>query len=206
MDNASHLDDEVNQLERALRELAPTPARLDMAQTMYLAGQASARSRQPSIRSWRIATGVLMAVSLTLGTMLAIPNQPQIVYIPRDAESITAPSSPQMATDTSVPIDQQMSAASQANGDVPVSTDVWTLAMQPWFSSFSRPRSINMTLDELFYRSPTHRTTGTTANGPALCSRDWPQLLEDLQVDTRTDRSDAGFRNDQPESPNVQDL
>jgi hypothetical protein len=193
MDNSSHLDDEVNQLERALRELAPAPARLDIAQTMYLAGQASARSRHSSVRSWQIATGVLLAVSLSLGTLLAIPDQPQIVYVVRDAESITAPSSTQMAADARGPINQEMSADSRADGDVPVSTDVRTLAMQPWLSPFSRPRSINMTLDELFYRSPTHRATGTAANRPALCSRDWPQLLEDLQEDTRTDRSDAGL-------------
>jgi hypothetical protein len=206
MDNASHFDDEVNKLERALRELAPAPARLDIAQTMYLAGQASARSRHSSVRSWQIATGALMAVSLTLGTLLAIPDQPQIVYVPRDAETITAPSSAQMAVDTSASADQHKAVESQANGDLPVGTDVQALATQPWLSPFSRPRSINMTLDELFYRAPTHRATGAAANGPALCSRDWPQLLEDLQETTRSNRSDAGSRNDQPESPNVQDL
>jgi hypothetical protein len=206
MDNKSHLDDEVNKLERSLRELAPAPARLDIAQTMYLAGQASARSRHSSVRSWQMATGALMAVSIALGTLLAIPDQPQIVYVPREAGSITVPSSPQMAADASVPAQQHTGAASPANGDAPISTDVQTLAMQPWLSPFSRPRSINMTLDELFYRSPTHRGTGATANGPALCSRDWPQLLEDLQDTARIDRSNAGLPNDQTKSPNVQDL
>jgi hypothetical protein len=206
MDNASHLDDEVNKLERALRELAPAPARLDIAQTMYLAGQASARSRHTSVRSWQMATGALMAVSLALGTLLAIPNPPQIVYVPREAGSITVPNSPQMAADASVPTQQRNGAESPANGDAPVSTDVQTLARLPWLSPFSSPRSINMTLDELFYRAPTDRATGATVNRPALCSRDWPQLLEDLQKNTRTDRSDAGLLNDQTESPNVQDL
>lgn len=206
MDNKSHLDDEVNQLERALRELAPAPARLDIAQTMYLAGQASARSRHTSVRSWQMATGALMAVSLVLGTLLAIPDQPQIVYVSREEGSITAPNSPQMAADASVPAQQRTAAASPANVDAPVSTDVRALAMQPWLSPYGSSRSINMTLDELFYRSPTHRATDMAANRPALCSRDWPQLLEDLQKSARTDRSDAGLLNDQTESPNVQDL
>ncbi len=206
MDNASHLDDEVNQLERALRELAPAPARLDIAQTMYLAGQASARSRHTSVRSWQMATGALLIVSLTLGTLLAIPDQPQIVYVPREAGSITTPSSPQIATDARVPAQQRAGAAAPANGDAPVSTDVQTLARQPWLSPFGSSRSIDMTLDELFYRAPTHRATGATANRPALCSRDWPQLLEDLQETTRSNRSGAGVQNDQTESPNVQDL
>lgn len=206
MDNKSHLDDEMNQLERALRELAPVPARLDIAQTMYLAGQASARARHTSARSWQMATGALMAVSLVLGTLLAIPNQPQIVYVPREAGSITAPSSAQMATDARVPAQQRTTAESPANVDAPVSTDVRALAMQSWLSPFNSSRSINMTLDELFYRSPTHRATGATANRPALCSRDWPQMLEALQENTRTDRSGAGLLNDQTESPNVQDL
>lgn len=206
MDNKSHLDDEVNRLERALRELAPAPAHLDIAQTMYLAGQASARSRHTSVRSWQMATGALMAVSLVLGTLLAIPDQPQIVYVPRESGSITAPNSPQMAADASVPAQQRTAAESPANVDAPVSTDVRALAMQPWLSPFSSSRSIDMTLDELFYRAPTHRATGATANRPALCSRDWPQLLEDLQETTRSNRSGAGVQNDQTESPNVQDL
>lgn len=206
MDNKSHLDDEVNQLERALRELAPAPARLDIAQTMYLAGQASARSRHTSVRAWQIATGTLMAVSLALGTLLAIPAQPQIVYVPREAGSNTAPSLPQMAADARVPAQQRKGAAAPANVNAPVSTDVRALAMQSWLSPFNSSRSINMTLDELFYRSPTHRAADMVANRPALCSRDWPQLLEDLQEDTRTDRSDAGLLNDQTESPRVQDL
>lgn len=206
MDNKSHLDDEVNQLERALRELAPVPARLDIAQTMYLAGQASARARHASVRSWQMATGALMAVSLVLGTLLAIPDQPQIVYVPREAGSITAPNSPQMAADASVPVEQHKAVESPAKGEVPVSTDVQTLAKQSWLSPFGNPRSINMTLDELFYRSPTHRATDMAANRPALCSRDWPQLLEDLQKNARTDRSGAGLLHDQTESPKVQDL
>lgn len=111
-----------------------------------------------------------------------------------------------MAADASVPAQQRTAAESPANDDAPVSTDVRALAMQSWLSPFNSSRSINMTLDELFYRSPTHRATGAMANGPALCSSDWPQLLEDLQKNTRTERSDAGLRDDQTESPNVQDL
>jgi hypothetical protein len=174
MDNPFHLPDEVNSLERALRELAPAPARLDIARTMYRAGQAAAQAHRSGARSWQIATGVLSVVTLTLGALLAMPSQPQIVYVPRDSDSVATPSTPQMAVNSVAP------RAGQTAVDSHSARPVRTLAMQPWLSSLSRQRSIDVTLDELLSRSPTTGATGGMAHRPALASRDWPQLLDDL--------------------------
>lgn len=174
MDNPFHLSDEVNELERALRELAPAPARLDIARTMYRAGQAAAQAQRSGARFWQMATGVASVAALTLGALLAIPSQPQIVYVPRDTESIAAPSTPQMAVDSVAPRAEQMAV------DTPSARPVRTLAMQPWLSSLSSQRSIDVTLDGLFFRSPTLGATDGVAHRPALASRDWPQLLDDL--------------------------
>ncbi len=85
MESPFYLGDELSALERALKELVPTAARLDMAQTMFRAGQAAAGRSSPWQRVWPATTAMFAVVSLALGALLMIPDEPQVVYLPVDA-------------------------------------------------------------------------------------------------------------------------
>ena len=86
MSEERELDLGLNDLEQSLRKLAPKSPRMDVAQAMFLAGQQSALARQPGRMAWPIAAMVLLVVSATLGTLLAVPDEPRIVYIDREIQ------------------------------------------------------------------------------------------------------------------------
>ncbi|MCU0960839.1 MAG: hypothetical protein MUF48_12110 [Pirellulaceae bacterium] len=183
----NHVGDELRALERTLGELVPSAARLDIAQTMYRAGQASARAHRPASRLWPVATSALAIVSLTLAALLAIPKQPQIVYVPR---ALSEPASAaRIAQDD--PTQREHGVA----GETGTARPQQMVPEQPaadavWLSARSRMRADELTVSSLWSLTPTVQSSGATR--PAYCARDWRLLLNDLAALEHTGESADG--------------
>lgn len=175
MEPQFHVNDEVSALERALRELVPAPARLDVAQTMFRAGQAAASRSSPWRRVWPATTAVFALVSLALATLLALPKSPRIVYVPVGAatEDARVPPSAMLATDGAAgaghalpasPTGEQAEMAEMARSDM----------YAP--SSFGYLRSRALALNDCWDTAP---AVSPHAPIPAPRSGDWRAMVGD---------------------------
>jgi hypothetical protein len=78
------VDEELVEVENLLRSLGSPASHMDFAETMYLAGRASAAAdRVPRVRGarawfWPCATAVSTAVSLTFACLWAVGGRPQL--------------------------------------------------------------------------------------------------------------------------------
>ncbi|MHB8865313.1 MAG: hypothetical protein ACYC6N_23280 [Pirellulaceae bacterium] len=183
MEPKVHPSDDLNGLERVLRELAPTPARLDVAQTMFRAGQAAALRPRARQRFWPATAAVLAGVSLTLGLLLAMPRPPQIVYFRLDDSA----NAQQVAQVAPVPIPNSNDA--DPNHLLPGSANPWSTSADHaemqiayvdsrWLTPLSPLR-----LHGLGPKNPWSATVvapemSQQATIPALCSGDWRAMLE----------------------------
>lgn len=178
MESQFHIDDgNLSALERTLRELAPAPPRLDVAQTMFRAGQAAARQPSAWRQLWPATTVALAVLSMTLGTLLAIPDDPRIVYVPIDRvpQAAKIPASGALAADRNVDAPTRSSAyeaaqqARSANSTHRLPGDAIYLRardmalLSPWSTTQPLPRQ-------------------PTASVPTLCSGDWRAMIGDEQT------------------------
>ena len=172
MEPQFHIRDDVSALERALRELVPAPARLDVAQTMFRAGQAAASHSSPWRRVWPATTAVFALVSLALGTLLALPEPPRIVYVPVGAATDDArvPPSAMLATDSAAGAGHALPAS--PTGDQ--AETAWADVHAP--SSFGYLRSRALALNDCWDTAP---AVSPHAPIPAPRSGDWRTLVGD---------------------------
>ncbi len=92
MEDERKNDNDLADLAGMLQDLAPTRARLDTAQTLFLAGQQSIRRHQRWQILWPLSSACLAVTCITLGVLLARPTQSRIVYVPVERST-------EMATD-----------------------------------------------------------------------------------------------------------
>lgn len=106
---------DLTELERTLTTLVPAPSRLDIPQTMFLAGQQSMRRRQRWQRIWPLASAGLAVLCLALGIVATRPHEPLIVYVDRDisAQRISAPEKQLAAAPTSESSEHDAAAAEE---------------------------------------------------------------------------------------------
>ena len=169
MEPRFHLGDDLNDLERALQELAPAPARLDVAQTMFRAGQASAGRPGPGRYFWPGTSALLAVVSLVLGAFLAMPDQPRIVYVPVDAAvgKEPMPQPAMVAKDHGTSTDSHRSAPSTISNE-----EIARLAPRG-LNLLSHLRSRDLALVDAWDASERTSQSSSQASIPPLCSRDW---------------------------------
>jgi hypothetical protein len=84
MADKEFLSEELSDIEDALSSLVPKSSGIDRDRLLFLAGQASA-SQLPHtmprrIRLWQITTTLSTTVAVTLGVMLAVRGQPEVVH------------------------------------------------------------------------------------------------------------------------------
>ena len=187
MEPQFHLGDDLNALERALKELAPTPARLDVAQTMFRAGQASVRRPRGWQRLWPATSALLAVVSITLGTLLAIPDQQQIVYIPVDAAAEKGQTSqPAMVATNGIPDADNTLPASSTMDEAEISRpDV------RWLNPISHLRSRDLAMGNPWETVPMTSQTAQQATIPSLRSGDWPAMVGDNGLSPVPRQSDS---------------
>ncbi len=187
MEPKFHLGDDLNEFERVLQELAPTPARLDIAQTMFRAGQAAARRPAGRPRLWQATSALLAIVSLTLGALVAMPRQPQVVYVPMEkAAEQRQQTQPTMAAEHNAPGNDNMLSAHPRLVNAQVA-----LPDSRWPTPLSHLRSRGLCLENNWRtRSVTSETSQQTAV-PALCLGDWRAMVDDSSRRTRSGVSDA---------------
>ena len=188
MEPEFHLGDDLNEFERVLQELAPTPARLDVAQTMFRAGQAAARRPAGRPRLWQATSAMLAVVSLTLGALLAMPRQPQVVYV-RDGRGsrTTAADSARhgRGNTTHLDNDNMLSAYPRL-----VTAEV-ALADSRWPTPLSHLRSRGLSLENNWSTTPVTSETSQQTAVPALCLGDWRAMVDDSSRRTRSGVSDS---------------
>lgn len=185
MEPQFHIGDDLSKLERALQELAPAPARLDVAQTMFRAGQAAASQSSSWRRVWPATSAVLALVSITLGTLLVIPDQPQIVYVPVDRATGDAqtPQPAMLATDGAADADNVLPAAPTMDEAEIAQPDVRSL------SPFGYLRSRALALSDRWETAP---IVSQHAPIPSLRSGDWRTLVGD-NGSSQLQRESASF-------------
>ena len=175
MEPQFHLGDDLNQLERALKELAPAPARLDVAQTMFRAGQASVRRPGGWQYFWPGTSALLAVVSIALGTLLATPDQQQIVYVPVGAataeEQIPQPAL--VAADRDAATDDTWPASLTVNGAENSRSD------PRWLNLVSPLLSRELAMVNLWETIPRTSQESQPTAIPSLCSGDWRTLVGD---------------------------
>lgn len=175
MEPQFHLGDDLNQLERALKDLTPAPARLDIAQTMFRAGQASAGRPGGWQYFWPGTSALLAVVSVTLGALLATPDQPQIVYVPVGAATaeVQTPQPALVATDGDAAPDDNWPASSTVSGaEISRPDPSWLNLMSPLLS---RELAMVNLWETIPRTSPGSQPTAI----PSLCSGDWRTLVGD---------------------------
>jgi hypothetical protein len=186
MEPQFHIGDDLSALERALKELVPTAARLDVAQTMFRAGQAAVGRSSPWRRMWPATTAMFAVVSLALGMLLMIPDQPQIVYVPVDAAPGGARVSPStMLATGSAPEAEQMEPAGASDEEVEaIASDVTSQ------SPFGYLRSRALALNDRWDTAP---AVSQYAPIPSLRSGDWRALVGDDGGKKSPQPSDSRF-------------
>jgi hypothetical protein len=170
MANQRKLGDNLADLQRSLCELAPAPARMNVAQTMYLAGQQSLRHRQRRQAFWPLSTVCLAVACVTLAILQAKPAQPQpqIVYVPVET---TVPT--ETAEEPDRPPVESAARAEQVAppGDVPWGSS--RLAVQPWDELLDQILNDRLDTDQV----------NTSSVEPVImetiCCSDWPKMLTD---------------------------
>ncbi len=181
MQEEHQFDRGLTDLERTLKELAPTPAQLNIAQTMYLAGRQSMRSQQQWQRIWPLSSACLAVLSLTLAVLLATPRPPHVVYIPRDS----APPSQQ---------EQDRSVAQPPQQLAEVTSD------QETHPDGLQPPLAPAKIDRLAWRHLALLDKWDTVSSEleaeqapirAIRCRDWRLLLENLSAADQLQRPDA---------------
>ncbi len=162
-------------LERALKDLVPAPGRLDMGQTMFRAGQQSMRRQQRWQVAWPLSSACLALLSITLGVLLTLPNEPRIVYVPRDmpVQTDTKEIAPPA---TLVDPHNTSTVQSKDTSEVPLFT--------PSDNIYSRLALRELALQGKWDTGITHQDTGTTSI-KSLRYQDWRSLLDDTSVADR---------------------
>ena len=187
MEPQFHLGDDLNELERVLQELAPTPARLDVAQTMFRAGQSAASRPAGRPRLWQATSAALAVVSLTLGALLTMPRQPQVVYVRMDEAAEQRPlTQPAMAADNHTPGNGNMLSAypQLVNAEVAFADSCWPTPL-------SHLRSRGLSLENNWSTTPVTSETSQQTAVPALCLGDWRAMVDDSSRRTRSGVSDS---------------
>ncbi|MHB8969425.1 MAG: hypothetical protein ACYC3X_19965 [Pirellulaceae bacterium] len=202
MEPKFHLGDDLNGLERVLRELAPAPARLDVAQTMFRAGQAAAQRPAGRPRLWQATSAALAVVSLSFGVLLAIPHQPRIVYVPRDdtAEQRQLVQ-PALVADTHGSDADNILAVSLKNGKTEI-----TYSDARWLNPLNHLRSRSLAIDNPWATSLVTPETSQQATIPALCSGDWRTLADESSRPSQSGVSDSTSHYDWTQLLHIQGL
>lgn len=187
MEQQFHLGDGLNELERVLRELAPAPARLDVAQTMFRAGQAAARRPAGRPRLWQATSAMLAVISLTLGALLAMPDPPRIVYVPLDDVAEQGqPVQPALVVEKNVPkADNTLSAYPTIDEAAIAHSD------SRWLNSLGHLRSRGLAVDNPWATSLVTPESSQRATIPALCSGDWRAMADESSRHPRSGVSDS---------------
>ena len=175
MEQEFRLGDGLSELERTLRELAPVGGRLDIAQTMFRAGQASARTQQVGRRFWPAATALLAVVSGTLGALLAVRDGSQVEYVWKGG----AGSGPAEMKHDAIASRDGAIVSSRTIGEPTSPEEDPVRPDARWLSPLSRVRFSGLDTDDLWSLMPTTVATSDSARTTTLCLLDWPSLLED---------------------------
>ncbi len=196
-------------VEQLLQQLAPAPARLDVAQTMFRAGQQSVRRPSRWQVIWPLSSACLALLSLTLAVLLTLPAKPRVVDVAQDEPSVKAPHVPNPPT----VLADQNGSSSVLSSDRP--TTDWP---PPRDETLSRPRYGSETtssipsplwgeggaggtentlvafepllsgcdpaLDDI-WKSVTAQPHGDESSVQAIRYQDWRTLLDDLSLADR---------------------
>lgn len=161
------LNDGLSDLESALHDLAPAPARLNTAQTIFLAGQQSVLHRQRWQSVWPASTACLALVCITFGLLLvfekgdaafARKDGKQPAGVPAQKRQKTGTETPALPAPTSEKTWRELAIRRQMQRE---------LLADPWI----KPQP------------------GSPSEDPAaiemVTSADWPALLTDESVGER---------------------
>jgi hypothetical protein len=173
MEPQFHLGDDLKELERALRQLAPAPTRLDVAQTMFRAGQATVSRPSAWQRIWPATSAVLALVSITLGGLLMVPDHRQVVYVPVDVQTHAAqPPAPTLAAPASHP------AAGGVRSESPAESQLarWDAR---WLRASGYLRVSEMVAMSSGDIAAVAAPASQHAALPALCSGDWRAMVDE---------------------------
>jgi hypothetical protein len=181
MQEEHQFDRGLTDLEHTLKALAPAPAQLSIAQTMYLAGRQSMRQQQRWQRVWPLSSACLAVLSLTLAVLLATPRQPHVVNIVREP----VPQSQQEQDSSSAQPPQQlakMHSARKAHSD-----GLQRLTAPAKFDRLAR-RNLAL-LDK--WDAVASESEAEQAPIHAIRSRDWHLLLDNMSAADQLQRPDA---------------
>ncbi len=203
MEHEDKIRDRLADLESALQDLAPAPARLDPARTLYLAGQQSMRSHQRWRTFWPLVSACLAVTCMAMGVRLASPVDTKIVYVPVKTaveESIdNQPARPQEREHVSPPAarDQypqpnRTELANASQTDSHPSAAAWQALME------SRRWQAQVQDDSVNENT----TPGEPAAIEVVTSRNWRLMLTDQSPGERFRTLAEPFR--QPATPAIQ--
>lgn len=185
MEPQFHLSDDLKELERALQHLAPAPARLDVAQTMFRAGQATVARPSAWQRIWPATSAVLALVSVTLGALLMVPHHPQVVYVPVDAQAhASLPPAPALAASDS------QSAASRGRSESPAEQELarWDAR---WLRASGYLRISEMVAVSSGDVTAVASPASAQASLPALSFGDWRTMVAGAPAHRDSAQSDS---------------
>ena len=147
------------------------------------------RSVGPGVwqRIWPATSALLAVVSITLGTLLAIPDQQQIVYVPVDAaaEKGQTPQPAMIATNGTPDADNTLPASSTMDEAEIARPDV------RWLNPISHLRSRDLAMGDPWETIPMTSQTSQQATIPSLRSGDWPAMVGDNGLSPVPRQSDS---------------
>ena len=185
MEHEDKIRDRLADLEGALQDIAPAPARLDPARTLFLAGQQSMRKQQRWQTFWPLSSACLAVICISMGALLARPAKTKIVYVPsgtsveRSTDSRSDESKePEKAPSTGSSDRRPSSSRTQLASANP--TDATDAVLQTLVDR--RQRQAQMLSDSLTIADT---SSGEPAVIEAINSSDWHLMLTDQSPSER---------------------
>jgi len=173
------LDNRLNDLENALQDLAPAPARLNTSETIYLAGQQSVMQRRRWQKVWPACTACLAVLCLSLGlTLIRQDNAPQLAQQDKP-DAVASPDD--QADDQPEPLPGASDQSPKARRPAPATP----APAASWPELASRLQIQEQLLADLSDVPATDSAPDNPVVIESVSSADWPEMLTDESVGER---------------------